>query len=57
MECFPDYLTLDRRIRKLAIPIDINPSKTAYELSIDSTGYKVTNRRELTGQKVGRRWI
>ncbi len=55
----PDYSTLDRRIRKLNIPVDIDPSAGAYELAIDSTGFKVTNRKEWLKQKwaVKRGWI
>ncbi len=40
----PDYSTLNRMVRKLTIPIDLDPS--FYVLSIDSIGYKVSNRRD-----------
>ena len=39
---------MNRRIRKLTIPvdidIDIDTSSNIYELAIDSTGYKISNR-------------
>ncbi len=55
----PDYSTIDRRIRKLNIPADIDRSAKAYELAIDSTGFKITNRGEWLRQKwaVKRGWI
>ncbi len=55
----PDYSTIDRRIGKLNIPVDIDRSAKAYELAIDSTGFKVTNRGEWLRQKwaVKRGWI
>ena len=51
----PDYSTLNRRVRKLTIPIDIDSSSTLYELSIDSTGYKVSNRGGWVREKWKRR--
>jgi len=55
----PDYSTINRRIRKLSIPTDIDRSAGAYELAIDSTGFKITNRGEWMRQKwaVRRGWI
>ncbi len=35
---------MNRRIRKLTIPVDIDISSNVYELAIDSIGYKVSNR-------------
>jgi len=50
----PDHSTLNRRIRKLTIPVDIDASSRVYELAIDSTGYRVQgikqsrlNKREV----------
>ena len=51
----PDYSTLNRRVRKLTIPIDLDASKSVYELSIDSTGYKVSNRGDWMREKWNRR--
>ena len=51
----PDYSTLNRRVRKLTIPIDLDASKSVYELSIDSTGYKVSNRGDWMREKWKRR--
>ena len=49
----PDHSTLNRRIRKLTIPVDTS-SNNIYELAIDSTGYRVQgikqsrlNKREV----------
>ncbi len=38
----PDYTTLDRRIGKLNMPIDIDHLADAFKLLIYSTGYKAT---------------
>jgi hypothetical protein len=38
------YPTLNRRIRNLTISTDIDASSDIYELAIDSTGYKFSNR-------------
>jgi len=46
-----DYSTMDRKIRKLNIPIDIDRSAKAYEHTIDSTGFKITNRRKWLNRK------
>ena len=51
----PDHSTIHRRIRKLSIPIDIDTSGKVFELAIDSTGYKVTNRGEWMRHKWKRR--
>ena len=51
----PDYSTLNRRIRKLTIPVDIDASSRVYELAIDSTGYKVSNRGDWIREKWKRR--
>jgi len=52
----PDHLTLNRRIRKLTIPVDIDISNNnIYELAIDSTGYKVSNRGDWIREKWKRR--
>jgi len=42
----PDYPTLNRRMRNLTIPIDFDESSNVYKLAVDSTGYKVSNRRD-----------
>ena len=46
----PDHSTLNRRIRKLTIPVDTS-SNNIYELAIDSTGYKVSNRGDWIREK------
>jgi len=51
----PDYSTLNRRVRKLTIPVDLDPSSGVYELSVDSTGYKVSNRGDWVREKWKRR--
>ncbi|MGB9727752.1 MAG: transposase [Nitrososphaeria archaeon] len=51
----PDYSTLNRRVRRLTIPVDLNPSNKFYELSIDSTGYKVSNRGDWMRERWKRR--
>lgn len=51
----PDYSTLNRRVRRLTIPIDLDASKSVYELAIDSTGYKVSNRGDWVREKWKRR--
>jgi len=51
----PDYSTLNRRVRKLTIPVDLDSSKNVYELSVDSTGYKVSNRGDWMREKWKRR--
>jgi len=65
----PDYSTINRRIRNLTVPIDIvvdddvvdesnnnnnNNNNNIYELAIDSTGYKVTNRGDWIREKWGK---
>ena len=46
----PDHSTLNRRIRKLTIPVDTS-SNNIYELAIDSTGYKVSDRGDWIREK------
>lgn len=51
----PDYSTLNRRVRRLTVPLDLDASSSSYELSIDSTGYKVSNRGDWMREKWNRR--
>jgi len=51
----PSYATINRRVRELTIPMDLDPSSSSYELSIDSTGYKVSNRGDWMREKWKRR--
>jgi len=51
----PDYSTLNRRVRSLTIPVDLDGSSSVYELAVDSTGYKVSNRGDWVREKWKRR--
>lgn len=48
----PSYATIDRRVRELTMPMDLDQSNSSFELAIDSTGYKVSNR----GDWMRERW-
>ena len=47
----PSYATIDRRVRELTIPLELDPSSSSFELAIDSTGYKVSNRGDWMREK------
>ena len=47
----PDYSIMDKKIRKLIIPIDGDRSTKAYEHTIDSTGFKIANKRKWLNRK------
>jgi len=51
----PDYSTINRRVRSLTIPVDLDGSSSVYELAVDSTGYKVSNRGDWVREKWKRR--
>ena len=51
----PDYSTINRRVRSLTIPVDLDDSSSVYELAVDSTGYKVSNRGDWVREKWKRR--
>jgi hypothetical protein len=47
----PSYATIDRRVRELTMPMDVDPQASSFELAIDSTGYKVSNRGDWMREK------